>query len=140
MYIISKKNKMQHKHAKHTTHTYHACQASKVLHKSQQPCTSQHCTSQYGRLEHHTRHVSHALCTSCLCAYSLHGPRRAKPQKVSVVRVSFHPHVIHDVCLSVRWLSFVFLPHLFLSVIYLFSSTLYLISARHSFHVENAEG
>ena len=58
---------------------------------------------------------------------------------MSVVSVSFHPHVIHDVCLSVRWLSFVFLSHLFLSVVYLFSSTRYLISARHSFfHVDNA--
>ena len=62
-------------------------------------------------------------------------------KKVSVVRVSFHPHVIHDVWLSVRLLSFVFLSHLFLSVVYLFPSTLYLISARHSFfHVDNAEG
>ena len=44
---------------------------------------------------------------------------------------SFHPHVIHDVCLIIRWL----LPRsvllLFLSVVYLFSSLSYLYSHQH---------
>ena len=56
------------------------------------------------------------------------------------VRISFHLHAIHDVmCLSVRWSFLVFSLSVFLSVIHIFSSTLYLFSARHSiFNVDNA--
>ena len=54
---------------------------------------------------------------------------------------SFHLHVIHDVCLSVRWSFLVCLSLLFLSVVYLFSSKLYLYCARHSiFNVDTREG
>ena len=52
---------------------------------------------------------------------------------------SFHPHAIHDVCFSVVGPRSVLL--LFLSVVYVFSSTLYLHFALHSiFNVNTAEG
>ena len=50
-----------------------------------------------------TRHFSHAVCTFNYMHITLHGSRRAT-QRVCV-RASFHLHVIHDVCLSVRCLS-----------------------------------
>ena len=100
----------------------------------------------YGRCrqEHLTRNFSHAHCTSDYV--HTHCMAQDEPRLKSVlVRVSFHLHGIHDVCLSVRWLFlvclFVCVFLLFLSVFYLFSSTLYLFSARHSiFNVDNAEG
>ena len=49
---------------------------------------------------HLTRHFSHAVCTIHFMHITLHGSRRAT-QRVCV-RASFHLHVIHDVCLSVR--------------------------------------
>ena len=55
------------------------------------------------------------------------------------MRVSFHLHAIHDVCLSVVGPRSVLL--LFLYVVYLFSSTLCLHSDLHSFfHVDSAKG
>ena len=83
-----------------------------------------------------TPDTSFFSCTLHMCAYSLHGSRRAKAQCVCCAH-SFHPHAIHDVCSSVVGPRSVLL--LFLSVLYLFSSTLYLFSARHSiFNVDNA--
>ena len=65
---------------------------------------------------HLTCHFSHAFCTLNYMHITLHGSRRAT--RCVCVRVSFHLHVIHDVCLIVRWLlpRSVFL--LFLSVVY----------------------
>ena len=45
----------------------------------------------------HTRHFSHALGTIHFMYLTLHGSSVC-------VRASFHLHVIHDVCLIVRWL------------------------------------
>ena len=59
---------------------------------------------------HLTRHFSHALLHTIRCPYSQHGPIRAT-QRVCV-RASFHLHVIHDVCLSVRCLSLRVCPSL----------------------------
>ena len=56
---------------------------------------------------HVTRNFSHALCKSD-CVHT-HCMAQDEPRLKSVlVRVSFHPHDIHDVvCLSVRWSFFV---------------------------------
>ena len=72
---------------------------------------------------------------------TLHGTKRAT--QCVCVRASFHLHAIHDVCVCDRPL--VVGPRsallLFLSVVYLFPSALYLYSARHSIsNVDNAEG
>ena len=92
---------------------------------------------------HFTRHflMQFAHLITCIS----HCMAQDEPPNVSVLRISFHLHVIHDVCLSVRWLFlvclFLFVFLLFLSVVYLFSSTLYLHSARHSIcNVDTAEG
>ena len=55
------------------------------------------------RQRHFTRHFSHAVCTFNYMHITLHGSRRAT--QCVCVRASFHLHVIHDVCLSVRCLS-----------------------------------
>ena len=56
------------------------------------------------RQEHLTRYFSHALCTSD-CVHT-HCMAQDEPRLKSVsVRASIHPHVIYDVCLSVRCLS-----------------------------------
>ena len=52
---------------------------------------------------HLTRHFSHAVCTIHFMHITLHGSRRAT--QCVCMRASFHPHVIHDVCLIVRCLS-----------------------------------
>ena len=68
---------------------------------------------------------------------TLHGSIRAT--ECGCVRASFHVHAIHDVCLSVVGPRSVLL--LFISVVYLISSTLYLFFAWHSiFNVDTAEG
>ena len=93
------------------------------------------------RQEPFTCDFSYALCTSdCVHTHCM-AQDESRLKRVSV-RVPFHPHVIHDVmCLSVRWSFLVFLSLLFLSVLYLFSSTLHLFSARHTiFNVDTAEG
>ena len=77
-------------------------------------------------VDRYTSHVfSHAVCTLNYTHTTLHGSRRAT--QCVCVRASIHLHVIHDVCLSVRWLFLVclfwFVVLLFLSVVYLFSST-----------------
>ena len=90
---------------------------------------------------HLTRDFSHALCTSD-CVHT-HCMAQDEPRVKGVfVRVSFHPHVIHDViCLSVRWSFLVSLSLLFLSVFHLFSFTLFLFSVRHTIsNVDTAEG
>ena len=82
---------------------------------------------------HLTRHFSHTPCT---CDHS-----HIVAQGVSV-RISLHPHAIHDVmCLSVRLLSLrVCLSPVFL-FFYLFSFTFYWFSVRHTiFNVVTAEG
>ena len=51
---------------------------------------------------HFTRHFSQAVCTFNYMKITLDGSRRAT--HCVCVRASFHLHVIHDMCLSVRWL------------------------------------
>ena len=76
---------------------------------------------------HLTRHFSHAVCTfNCTHAWL----KTSSPMCLCSAD-SFHLLVIHDVCLSVVGL-LVFVLLLFLSVLHLFSSTLYLHSVRHS--------
>ena len=88
------------------------------------------------RHEHLTRDFSHALCTSDCEHTHCMAQDESRLRSVSV-RVSFHPHVIHDVvCLSIRWsflvsLFLVSLRLLFLSVFYFFSSTLHLFPTLH---------
>ena len=60
---------------------------------------------------------------------TLHGSRRAT--QCVYVRVSFHLHVIHDVCLIVCCLRLRSVLLLFLSVVNLFSSLFFLHSDQH---------
>ena len=88
-----------------------------------------------------TPHTSFFTCSLHISLHAYHTAWLKTSHSTCLWRVSFHLHVIHDLCSIVRWL----LPRsvllLFLSVVYLFSSTLYLYSARHSiFNVDTAEG
>ena len=97
----------------------------------------------YDRISDHAVSSGHTSFFSCSLRIELHAFHTAwlKTSHPMCLCVRFHLHVIHDVCLSVRWLSFVFLSLLFLSVVYLSSSTLYRFFARHSiFNVDTAEG
>ena len=70
---------------------------------------------------------------------TLHGSRRTT--QCVCARASFHLHVIHDVCLIVRWLFPRSVLLLLLSVVCLFSSLSYLYSAQHFIsNVNSVEG
>ena len=76
-----------------------------------------------GQVQNVDRHTSHVIFlmqfSHLITKITLHGSRRAT--QCVCVRASFHLHVIHDVCLSVRWL---FLVCLFVFVLLLFLSSL----------------
>ena len=58
--------------------------------------------AKFFRLIHLTRHFLMHFAHNHTVHITLHGSSRAT-QRVCV-RASFHLHVVHDVCLSVRWL------------------------------------